>query len=65
MHGGCTPTALKKCADGTITVEVSTADGKREFSGFDVVLFAIGRAPVTDGVGLASAGVEVNKKGLM
>ena len=38
-------------------------DGKRTLSGFDCVIFAIGRAPSTDTLGLDAAGVNIDERG--
>jgi glutathione reductase (NADPH) len=47
---------------GSETIGVDTADGRR-FEGFDQVLFAIGRAPATPGLGLEKAGVVYTDDG--
>ena len=39
--------------------------GKTEDMEFDVVLVAAGRAPVTDGIGLKEAGVQLNDRGFV
>lgn len=51
--------------------EVKEENGKKtilckdgsSLPGYDTVLFATGRTPVTDTLGLESAGIETNKKG--
>ncbi|MGR3491404.1 MAG: FAD-dependent oxidoreductase [Shimia sp.] len=46
-------------ADGPVWVK--TSNGKEEV--YDAVLFATGRSPNTDGMGLTEAGVELGRKG--
>jgi glutathione reductase (NADPH) len=53
-------TAVTKNADGTFSLY--TRDGK-VLSGFDCVLAAIGRIPLTKDLGLENAGVKVNSEG--
>jgi glutathione reductase (NADPH) len=53
---------LTRAADGSL--RLTAADG-RTFAGFDTVLWAIGRAPHTDGLGLDSAGVELDADGFI
>ena len=53
-------TSLASAADGTKTVQ--TKDGT-DHPGYDEVLFAIGRKPVTDTLNLGAAGVEVTERG--
>ena len=50
--------SLTKAADGTTTVTLK--DGT-VIEGFDCILWAIGRHPVTSGLGLEEAGVELNR----
>lgn len=50
---------LEKQADGI----VATAQSGKQISGFDAVVFAIGRAPSSGDLGLASAGVSVDERG--
>jgi glutathione reductase (NADPH) len=47
---------------GSNTIAVDAVDGRR-FEGFDEVLFAIGRAPSTAGIGLEEAGVICSSDG--
>ena len=54
------PAAVEADADGGKTLVVE--DGRR-FAGFDTVLWAIGRAPAVDGLGLAAAGVMQDAQG--
>ena len=57
-----TPTRLEK-GDAGITVHYTTEDGTEGSVEADTVLNATGRAPFTEGLNLAAAGVEVNAKG--
>ena len=50
---------IEKNEDGTLCVRFESGDPVAA----DVVLFATGRRPHSDGLGLESAGVEVNEKG--
>jgi glutathione reductase (NADPH) len=54
--------ALSRGADGVLTL--TAADGRR-FAGFDTVLWAIGRAPHTAGIGVESAGVKLDADGFI
>ena len=60
LHPKCTPSALKKAKDGSITCETTTGD---TLTGFDTILMAVGRKPVTEALQLQAAGVKVDKKG--
>lgn len=58
---GATPSGFTKDPkDGTITMEVASGE---KYSGFDCVLLAIGRAPLTESIGLSDCGVALNDKG--
>lgn len=50
---------IEKNADGTLKVSMTNHDDME----VDCVLFATGRVPNTDGLGLAEAGVELDAKG--
>jgi len=67
LHENTTPAKLAKEADGTITytTKCSNSGAEVEHKGFDCVLMAIGRRPVTDTLMLANAGLSVNDKGLI
>lgn len=54
------PAAVAADADGGKTLVVE--DGRR-FAGFDTVLWAIGRAPAVEGLGLTAAGVTQDAQG--
>jgi dihydrolipoamide dehydrogenase len=49
--------------DGTLRVNVESADGQKQVLETDVVLVCIGRRPYTDGLGLAEAGVKLDPRG--
>ena len=51
---------LQQEADGSITLH--SQDGNH-VSGFDTVLWATGRQPLTDQLGLETAGIELDKRG--
>ena len=50
---------VEKAKDGTLTVHMTGCDPVEA----DMLMYAIGRQPNTDGLGLESAGVEVDSKG--
>ncbi|MFP4634620.1 MAG: dihydrolipoyl dehydrogenase [Nitriliruptoraceae bacterium] len=50
--------------DDGVTCTVQTGDGDREVSG-DLLLVAVGRAPVTEGAGLDAAGIEIDERGFV
>lgn len=51
--------SVTRAADGTLTL----ASGERRFTGFDCVLWAIGRVSNTDKLGLESCGIEARDDG--
>ncbi|MBS0292358.1 MAG: glutathione-disulfide reductase [Proteobacteria bacterium] len=59
LHTDASPTAVHKNANGSLTLEL--ADGERHET--DCIIWAIGRAPHTAGLGLDAAGVAVNERG--
>jgi glutathione reductase (NADPH) len=54
------PAALARDAQGML--ELTMTDG-RQIGGFDVVIWAIGRDPATEDLGLAAAGLETDAEG--
>ena len=63
MHPKCTPKEITKdAADGTYTLH--TTCGK-ELKGYDCVLMAIGRRPVTNLLNLDAVGVATDKDGFI
>ena len=63
LHSGSTPESIVKDADGTMTYSWTEGGEKKSESGFDVILMAIGRKPVSDLLGLDKIGVKTNSKG--
>lgn len=55
------PAAASRRDDG---IELLTVDGRR-FSGFDLLLWAVGREPNTEGLGLDAAGVRTDEQGFI
>ncbi len=55
------PTALEQTADG---LTLSLENGK-QFGGFDTLIWAVGRRPLTAGLGLEAIGVETNAPGFV
>lgn len=56
------PTRVSRDADGEIVVSANVAGGVQEFRA-DHVLVALGRRPVTDGLGLDAVGVQTGDSG--
>ncbi|WP_133468134.1 glutathione-disulfide reductase [Paraglaciecola marina] len=59
LHTHATPTQVLKNADGSLTIEFESGD-KIET---DCVIWAIGREPATDKIGLDKIGVEITDRG--
>ena len=59
LHPATEVTALRRAADGRIQVRAHA----QVFDGFDHVLFAVGRAPNSAGLGLETAGVRLDARG--
>jgi glutathione reductase (NADPH) len=57
---GATPEVLARDADGAL--ELTVRDGRR-LQPFDTVIWAIGRGPVSDNLGLEQAGVKLESQG--
>jgi glutathione reductase (NADPH) len=55
-----TPTRLVRAADGTLRLERQLGE---PLEGFDAVLWAIGRAPLTGGLGLEQLGITLSETG--
>ncbi len=59
-----TPEKVIKTDDGTMTVHFETGpEACASYEGFDCVIWAIGRKPLTEMLNLTAAGIEVNKRG--
>ncbi len=61
LETGVVPNALERTPDGLRLV----AEDGREFGPFDAVVWAIGRAPNTEGLGLGATGVTVDGRGFV
>ena len=59
LHTNSTPSEIVKNADGSLTVK---CDGQSDVI-VDCVIWAAGRVPATDKIGLENAGVETNEHG--
>lgn len=59
LHTNSTPSEIVKNADGSLTVK---CDGQSDVT-VDCVIWAAGRVPATDKIGLENAGVETNEHG--
>lgn len=59
LHTNSTPEKIEKHADGSLTIHFT--DGKHIDT--DSVIWAIGRQPATDDIGLDKAGVELDGRG--
>ena len=55
------PSALERTADG---LELTTERGDT-FGGFDAVIWAVGRRPLSDSIGLEDLGVEIDQRGFI
>ncbi|MDX1659491.1 MAG: dihydrolipoyl dehydrogenase [Nitriliruptorales bacterium] len=53
-----------EAGDGGVTCTVETGDGEEQLEA-DVLLIAVGRAPVTDGLGLDEVGVDTDDNGFV
>jgi dihydrolipoamide dehydrogenase len=56
-----TKVSTAKVKGGSVTIEMTTGTGKRETLSVEKLLVAIGRGPVTDGVGAAEAGLAIDR----
>ena len=59
LHSNSTPSEIVKNADSSLTVK---CDGQSDVT-VDCVIWAAGRVPATDKIGLENAGVETNERG--
>jgi glutathione reductase (NADPH) len=57
---GAVPESLARKSDGTL--ELTVKDGRR-LGPYDAVIWAVGRGPVTDHLGVESAGVKLDEQG--
>ena len=56
-------TKVDKEADGTLTLSVCIEGAETQRSGYDTLIYAIGRSPAVSGLGLEEIGVKQNTKG--
>ncbi len=61
LHTQATPEEVVKNADGTVTLKL--ADGRSQT--VECLIWAIGRQPATNNIGLEKAGVETNERGFI
>ncbi|MGB1111041.1 MAG: glutathione-disulfide reductase [Gammaproteobacteria bacterium] len=62
VYGGGNITEVIKEPDGSLALRYDTG---AEIEGFDTLLWAVGRAPASKGLGLEEAGVEVDERGFI
>ena len=62
MQTDSTVAKVEAAADGTKTLTLKSGE---VLSGFDLVLFAVGRKPNSDSIGLDKAGVQLDKRGFV
>lgn len=63
VHSGVHPTAVRR--DGRGTVVTAVTNGKEKEYRAERLLMAVGRRATTEGLGLSSAGVEVDEEGFV
>jgi glutathione reductase (NADPH) len=64
IHLFTSPTKIKKDSNGKLTLTSESKDGEEtSLPEVDQILFATGRKPNTKGIGLESAGVELDEQG--
>jgi glutathione reductase (NADPH) len=56
-------TKVEKDADGTLTLSVSIDGAETRRTGYDTLIYAIGRTPAVSGLGLDKIGVKQNSRG--
>lgn len=61
LHTNSTPKAIKKNADGSLTLQLTNGESHH----VDCVIWAVGRAPNTDKIGLDTTDVTVDEKGFI
>jgi len=61
VHLHSIPSALEQGESG-LRLSIETG---QQFDGFDAVIWAVGRRPLTDGIGLEAAGVETDARGFV
>ncbi|KAK5997169.1 Glutathione reductase [Cladobotryum mycophilum] len=64
LHKESQTTKVEKDADGTLTVTYKDADGNESsISGVEHLIWAVGRTPMTNDIGLEEAGLKLDHKG--
>lgn len=64
LHKKSQASKIEKQSDGKLTVTYKDNDGNESVvSDVDDLIWAVGRTPETDGIGLKEAGVKINDKG--
>lgn len=63
LHKGSSQSKVEKGEDGRLTLHYKDKNGEGELKDIDHLIWAIGRTPLTKGIGLEEAGVELNEKG--
>ena len=64
LHKKSQPTSVEKDSNGKLTVTYKDGDGNEsKLTDVDDLIWAIGRNPETQGIGLEEAGVKLNDKG--
>lgn len=53
---------IEEGSPGKVKVTYKNNEGVESSDVFDTVVFAVGRAPCTKGIGLENAGVKLNEK---
>lgn len=62
LHNHSTPERIEKLSDGKLLVHLTNG---QSVGPVDTLVWAIGREPATDNIGLENAGVEINKQGFI
>ncbi|EKE84508.1 glutathione-disulfide reductase [Idiomarina xiamenensis] len=60
LHTQCTIDKVEQADDGTLTLHFTNGDS---YSGFDCLVWAIGRVPATDKINIECTGVDVDSDG--
>jgi glutathione reductase (NADPH) len=65
LHKQSQPTKVEKAEDGTLTITYKNSKTGEESqeSGFETLIWAIGRTPATKGIGLEEAGIKLTDRG--
>lgn len=63
LHKNSSQSKIEKNADGKLTIHYEDANGKGTLEDVDDLIWAIGRSPEVEGLGLEKAGVKQNERG--